>query len=186
MSLLPSRKNVSSHQQGELKVLGVDEEGTGDVFEALSSDTAREVLTEIYDDPAPSSEIADRLGMSLQSVSYHLENLSDAGIIRVADTQYSEKGKEMKIYAPAEDPVVLFVGTEDRRMGFLDVFKRLVGATGLLLLGSIYLYISGAFGAADSSDDSIIEGVFATPGVEFLLGGLFILLLVTIWWSWTQ
>ncbi|WP_160163088.1 hypothetical protein [Haloferax gibbonsii] len=47
MSLLSSNKDVSASQQGELKVLGIDEEGTGDVFEALSSGTAREVLTEI-------------------------------------------------------------------------------------------------------------------------------------------
>ena len=84
--------------------------------------------------------------MSVQNVSYHLDNLEDAGVVEVADTRYSEKGKEMNLYAPADDPVVVFVGTEERKAGFLSLLKRLVGATGLLLLGSVLLYIYHGFG----------------------------------------
>ncbi|WP_152421551.1 ArsR/SmtB family transcription factor [Haloferax gibbonsii] len=138
----------------------------------------------MYDDPAAPSEIAERLNMSVQSVSYHLENLSEAGIIQVADTMYSEKGKEMKIYAPADNPVVLFVGTENRKHGLRDVIKRLLGATGLVFLGSVLLYIYRGFGVATGGDTSPLKDLLATPGFEFLLGGLFMLLLVTSWWRW--
>ncbi|RLM40548.1 ArsR family transcriptional regulator, partial [Haloarcula sp. Atlit-47R] len=57
MSLLPSTDDVSAKQEGEIQVLGVDEEGTADVFDALASDTARLVLTAIYDEPAPPSAL---------------------------------------------------------------------------------------------------------------------------------
>ena len=187
MSLLPSTDDVSAKQEGEIQVLGVDEEGTADVFEALASDTARRVLTAIWDEPAPPSVLANRLDMSVQNISYHLDNLEDAGVVQVTDTRYSEKGKEMEVYAPADDPVVVFVGTETRKTGFIDLLKRLVGATGLLLLGSVLLYMYHGFGlGAGGGDESGIRSLLSVPGFEFLLGGLFILGLVVFWWQWNR
>lgn len=187
MSLLPSTDDVSARQEGEIQVLGVDDEGTADVFEALASDTARRVLTAIYDEPAPPSVLAGQLDMSLQNVAYHLDNLEDAGVVEVADTRYSEKGKEMNVYAPADDPVVVFVGTETRKTGFIDLLKRLIGATGLLLLGSVLLYIYHGFGlGAGGGSESGIRSLLSVPGFEFLLGGLVTLGLVVFWWQWNR
>lgn len=185
MSLLPSPDDTTPEQEGDIQVLGVNEDETANVFEALSSETARRVLTAIYDDPAPPSKLADRLDMSLQNVSYHLDNLEDAGVVRVADTRYSEKGKEMSVYAPADDPVVVFVGTEERKTGFLDLLKRLVGATGLLVVVSAFLFVFQAFSRPGGAGDELtIRELLSFPGLEFLLGGLFILGLVVLWWVW--
>lgn len=187
MSLLPSTDDVSGEQEGEIQVLGVDEDETADVFAALSSETARRILTAIYEEPAPPSGLADRLGISLQNVSYHLDNLEDAGVVRVADTRYSEKGKEMNVYAPVDDPVVVFVGTEERKTGFLDLLKRLVGATVLLFIGSGLLYLSQAFGTgAGGGEESTLQVLLSLPGVEFLLGGVFVIGLILLWWVWTR
>ena len=146
MSLLPSTDDASAEQEGDIQVLGVEEDETASVFNALSSDTARRVLTALYDDPAPPSELADRLDMSVQNVSYHLDNLRGAGLVEVADTRYSEKGKEMKVYAPVDTPMVVFLGTEERKTGFLHLLKRLVGAAGLLFVVSTVLYLYQAAG----------------------------------------
>jgi len=187
VSLLPSTDDVTGEQDGEIQVLGVDEDATADVFEALSSDTARRVLTAIYDEPAPPSELADRLDISLQNVSYHLDNLEDAGVVRVADTRYSEKGKEMNVYAPANDPVVVFVGTEERKTGLRDLLKRLVGATGVLVVVSALMFVFQAFGQpGGAGDDPTILELLSFPGVEFLLGGVFVLGLVVLWWAWNR
>ncbi|MDT3437594.1 helix-turn-helix domain-containing protein [Haloarcula sp. 1CSR25-25] len=184
MSLLPSTDDVTAEQEGDIQVLGVDENETANVFEALSSETARRILTAIYDDPAPPSELAARLDLSLQNVSYHLDNLEDAGVVRVADTRYSEKGKEMNVYAPADEPVVVFVGTTERKTGFLDLLKRLVGATGLLFLVSAFLFVFQAFGQPGGAGDTLtILELLSFPGLEFLLGGLFVLGLVVLWWA---
>ena len=187
VSLLPSTDDVTGEQEGEIQVLGVDEDDSADVFEALSSDTARRVLTAIYDESAPPSELADRLDMSLQNVSYHLDNLEEAGVVRVADTRYSEKGREMNVYAPADDPVVVFVGTEERKTGFRDLLKRLVGATGLLFVISSLLFAFQAFGRPGGAGDELtILELLSFPGLEFLLGGLFVLGLVVLLWVWNR
>ena len=187
VSLLSSTDDVTGEQEGEIQVLGVDEDDSADVFEALSSDTARRVLTAIYDESAPPSELADRLDISLQNVSYHLDNLEEAGVVRVADTRYSEKGREMNVYAPADDPVVVFVGTEERKTGFRDLLKRLVGATGFLFVISSLLFAFQAFGRPGGAGDELtILELLSFPGLEFLLGGLFVLGLVVLLWVWNR
>ena len=187
VSLLPSTDDVTGEQEGDIQVLGVDEDDSADVFEALSSDTARRVLTAIYDESAPPSELADRLDISLQNVSYHLDNLEEAGVVRIADTRYSEKGREMNVYAPADEPVVVFVGTEERKTGFRDLLKRLVGATGLLFVISSLLFAFQAFGRPGGAGDELtILELLSFPGLEFLLGGLFVLGLVVLLWVWNR
>ena len=146
MSLLPSRgPETSTSQDGELQVVGVDED-VSDVLNALSSDTAREILNAVYDDPGTPSELADRLGMSIQKVSYHLEKLETQELIAVAGTRYSEKGQEMNVYEPPEDPLVLFVGTPDRKRSLRSLAQRLIPAVGLLTAASAVVQL--LFGAA--------------------------------------
>lgn len=137
MSLLPSRgPEVSTAQEGEMQVVGVDED-VDSLLDALSSDTARAVLNAIYEDPGTPSQIADRLDMSIQKVSYHLEKLEDEELISVAGTRYSEKGQEMKVYEPPEDPLVLFVGTQERKDSLRALVKRLFPTIGILALASV-------------------------------------------------
>jgi len=106
-------------------------------------------------------------------------------VVRVADRRYSEQGKEMNVDAPAKDPVVVFVGTDKRKTGVRDLFKRLVGATGLLVVLSALMCIFQASGQpGDADDEPRILELLSIPGFEFLLGGVSILGLVVLWWAW--
>jgi DNA-binding transcriptional ArsR family regulator len=149
MSLLPSRSpETRTAQEGEMQVVGVDED-VEPLLDALGSETARAVLGEIYEEPGTPSELADRLDMSIQNVSYHLEKLEAEELISIAGTQYSEKGQEMTVYQPPEEPVVLFVGTEERKNSLKTMVKRLLPTIGILALGSLLidrLFGPGGFG----------------------------------------
>jgi len=164
MSLLPSRgPDASASQDGELEIVGVDED-VADVLDALGSETARDILNAVYEEPGTPSELADRLDMSIQKVSYHLEKLEAEELIAVAGTQYSEKGQEMKVYEPPEDPLVLFVGTQDRKRSLRSLAERLLPAIGLLtaasamvqlLFGTVpNVFSSSSAGSAESQADS--------------------------------
>jgi len=148
MSLLPSRgPDTSTSQEGELQVVGVDDE-VAPLLDALNSETARAILNEIYAEPGTPSEIADRLDMSIQKVSYHIEKLDEQDLIDVAGTQYSEKGQEMTVYQPPDEPTVLFVGTEERKRSLTTMVKRLLPIVGILALGS--LVVEQLFGSLPS------------------------------------
>lgn len=137
-----------------MEVIGVDED-VDSLLDALSSDTARAVLNAIYEEPGTPSEIADRLDMSIQKISYHLEKLEDEDLIAVAGTRYSEKGQEMTVYEPPEDPLVLFVGTRERKDSLKALVKRLLPTIGILALASLavqrFLGRDGGSGAVSLS-----------------------------------
>jgi DNA-binding transcriptional ArsR family regulator len=78
-----------------------------ELFDALSSRTAREVLETLYEEPATKSQVANRVDSSIQNVSYHLKNLERADLVTPVDTWYSRKGQEMDVYAPTAGPLIL-------------------------------------------------------------------------------
>lgn len=137
MSLLPSRSEASPPDDAGPRVIGVESDDADDVLSALSSTTARELLAAVHDDPAPPAELAERVETSLQNAQYHLEKLEDAGAIEVVDTAYSEKGREMDVYAPSDQPLVIFAGEERDSSTLQTALSRLLGAVGVLALGSL-------------------------------------------------
>ena len=110
-ALLPHKPPVE--RDTESQVVSLSDADSDAVFGVLSSEAARSVLRELYRGPATQSELADRVGTSIQNVSYHLENLVDADLVDIVDQWYSEKGREMDVYAPSGSPLVLVVGDED-------------------------------------------------------------------------
>ncbi len=156
MSLLPSRPDASPAEDTEPRVIGVDSEDAEEVLSALSSETARNLLAEVHDDPAPPSELAERVDTSLQNAQYHLENLESAGAVEVVDTAYSAKGREMDVYAAADQPLVIFAGDQEEGSVLRSALQRLVGALGALAAAS--LAIQALFGRDLSVDTPAGDG----------------------------
>ena len=138
MSLLPSEPDTSAaDSDAEPRVIGVDSDDADDVISALSSETARKLLAELHEEPAPPSKLADRADTSLQNAQYHLEKLQTAGAVSVVDTAYSAKGREMDVYAPADEPLVIFAGDQEQSSGLKAALSRFIGGFGALALGSL-------------------------------------------------
>ncbi|MFC6725426.1 ArsR/SmtB family transcription factor, partial [Halobium palmae] len=137
--------DVDADGDGDLRVLWLDDDESERLISSLSSDTARSVLTALHERPATASELSEAVGTSLQNVRHHVNNLQEAGLVRVADTRYSVKGREMNVYAPSDDPMVVCVGREDDRGDFLDSLKRRVGVAALV--GLFAAFVQSAFGA---------------------------------------
>jgi DNA-binding transcriptional ArsR family regulator len=182
--LLPSDADVTAEQDGELQTLWLDSDEAGDLLSSLASDTARSVLTTLHDEPATASEVAERVDTSLQNARHHLGNLQDSGLVRVADTRYSSKGREMNVYAPARDPMIVFVGSERSESGLLDSLRRLLPVGAVLALASLLVQTLLATGSDGPTTGMVRVGqdVGATvgttglaPGLVFLAGGLFVL-----------
>jgi len=155
--LLPSTPDLSAAEESAPRVIGIDGDDADDMLSAISSGTARQLLTALHEEPASPSELADRVGTSLQNAQYHLEKLSGAGMIEVIDTVYSEKGREMKVYAPADRPLVVVAGGEEETRSLRSAVSRLLGGVAVLAVASILVQtaLRGfpiAFGMAGSAD----------------------------------
>ena len=111
MSTTPLHRSTVDHTPRERTSLPVDDEGNGDVLQVLSSDTARAILAVLGEEPMPVSDLAEAVGTSLQNAQYHVGRLAEADLVEPVDVWYSEKGREMSVYAlTAEELLVRFDG----------------------------------------------------------------------------
>ncbi|AHG03387.1 regulatory protein ArsR [Halobacterium sp. DL1] len=148
--LIPGRSSV---ERGEgSNVVGIRDDAADEVFEALSSRTAREILAALYEEPDTASSVAETIDTSLQNASYHIEKLVDADLVEVADTWYSEQGREMKVYAPATESLVVFASDEASEPSLKDRLLRILGAVGVLGVSS--LVVQRLFGQNSGSTES--------------------------------
>lgn len=168
--LLPSSLDPAPVDDSGPRVIGVEESEADDLLSAMSSETARDLLAALHESPAAPSELTDRADTSLQNVQYHLSNLEDAGAIDVVDTVYSEKGREMKLYAPADKPLVVVAGDEAATTGLKSTLTSLLGGLGILGIVSVLIQwvvertgtTTGA-GAAPPADAGGQAGIMAAP-----------------------
>ncbi len=136
--LLPFRSDPDTDQTPRL--VNIDDEETADeVFAALSSEMARNILSELYEEPTTASELAESVDTSLQNARYHLDKLQSAGLVKEVDTWYSSRGTEMTVYGPTNDPLVVTAGGQEHAAVLRDAVKRLLGAIGILGLASLLI-----------------------------------------------
>lgn len=152
--LLPTSTDASPVREGEPSVVCIDDERIDEVFSVLSTDMARTIFRDLNDSALTASELADAHGTSIQNVSYHLENLEESGLISVVDTCYSEKGREMSVYAVAPEPTVMFLGRADdlpRLRGAFRKFSSVIGPVSIVLavLGSAGRFLENLVGAGN-------------------------------------
>lgn len=154
---LSGRPNVTVPTDAEIWDLTSEEAGTA--IETLSAATARSILAELYDQPRTASELADATDNSLQNVNYHLQNLLGANLIEIADTRYSRKGTEMKIYAPSTNAVLL-LSQESTARRIKQLLSRLIAGIGALAIGALVFRSIVVGGLVN------VPGVVVDPGSD--------------------
>ncbi|MEF8778432.1 MAG: helix-turn-helix domain-containing protein [Natronomonas sp.] len=143
--LLPSRTDPSIDRSEDPSVLYVDSNETEEMLSTLASETALDIFRTLNDEPLTASEIADRRDTTVQNASYHLENLQEVDLIEVVDTCYSEKGREMNIYAVTTDPKVVILGTRSDRGNLRRAFGQMAAAIGApAIFLAVWRSIAGA------------------------------------------
>lgn len=178
------------------RVLDVDSDETAEVMDALSSATRRDVLGALFERPETASGVATELDTSVQNTHYHLTALREAGLVEAVGERYSEKGAEMTVYAPANDPIVL-VGDPERRSVVRRSMNDLVAGLGLLALGALLVQwgaerllrspVGG--GAVEPAEWTPSAGAgeavgwfvfdLVEPGVLFFFGAIIVIALAT-------
>lgn len=141
MGRLLSRDSDAAVERSETpRIVCLDDESANRILGALRSETAQSAFRTLNREPMAAAELAIELDVSVQTVSYHLENLLDANLIEQHETVYSEKGREMAVYGPAEEPTMLFFGTSDDQKGLTSAFREYASMLGI---GAVILAIQG-------------------------------------------
>lgn len=105
--------NVDSNSTKSAEVIALDE--AGNLVETLSCEKRRAILTHLSEEPTNPAGLAEQLGTSVQNVLYHIEKLQTAGLVQVAGTHYSPKGREMNVYTSARPAIVIDIPRTDSK-----------------------------------------------------------------------
>lgn len=202
VDLLPYRPDVTDRGPQEPVVLDLSSDHADRVFKSLSSDTARNVLQALHEEPRVASEIAEELDTSLQNVDYHLRNLQEAELVEVVDTGYSRTGNEMKVYGASAE--ALMVSSDPEQVNQLRSVASTLIASILFLATSAAIFryvvverlVTSTTVGGDAAEDpsmqvsepagqvdplTLLPDVL-DPGIVFLLGGLVALAAVALLW----
>jgi DNA-binding transcriptional ArsR family regulator len=118
----------------KLLILPLGEESKK-ITQVISNDTARQIIELLADAPLSASDIAERLQAPLTTITYNLENLESVGLVKVERIKYSEKGREVKIYAPVRKLIVVVPEKTDRK-SVTDVLRKYMGVILAAVLAS--------------------------------------------------
>lgn len=84
---------------GEVVVLEPGDEQAQKIAKAMASQTASDILSLLALGTKSLTDITEQVKIPLTTAKYHAGNLLDAGLIKVSETRYSIKGREVKMYA---------------------------------------------------------------------------------------
>lgn len=199
-SLLPLKPAAESIHDREIDPLlvALDDPAADDILSALSSSTARAILTTIYEEPRPASELASALDTTLQTVSYHLERLEDADLVEEVTTWLSAQGREMAVYGPTNTAVVLFAGAEKTEPRLSSGLRTLVGGLAGTVVASLAVQavwmtrqppVQRFVARAEpepTTPTTFLSAYLDGPGLVVLAVGAALVLAVTLAMAWTQ
>lgn len=135
----PPQPEISKSASSTSLVLELDDDAADEVLDTLSAKTTRQLFVSLYEEPLTISELATAHETSIQNAQYHIEKLQAADLIEVRGTRYSERGTEMKVYAPTSESLVLFAGEEAARPTLRRALVRLFGAVGVIAGLSLFV-----------------------------------------------
>jgi DNA-binding transcriptional ArsR family regulator len=114
-------------------ILEPGEERAQKVAKAMASQTAGDILRLLGTGEKTSTEIAEHLKLPMNTVQYHTENLLDAGLISVASTKYSVKGREVKVYALTSQLLIV----APRQANLRSLLMKYASLFGIVAFGSL-------------------------------------------------
>jgi predicted transcriptional regulator len=114
----------------------------------ISNQNACDVLQLLREaGPLRLSDIAERLGGSLNATKYHIENLMDAGLVEISNTRYSVKGRKVKIYQ-MKNQIFIVAPTITEKKQIISAVLKYGGVLGVYLIIAVMLIVLVPFTGA--------------------------------------
>lgn len=119
---------------GKVLVLPLNEDSKK-VTQALSNEKALKMLEILADKPMSATTLSEKMGLPLTTIKYNLDSLIEADLIKVKETKWSQKGREIKIYEPVQKLIVVVPGTKNfDRSSIMGMLKKYLG----LFIGAVF------------------------------------------------
>jgi DNA-binding transcriptional ArsR family regulator len=91
----------------KIKIIATDDERIKSFGELLTNDSSRAILQLLFNDELTALQIAEKTGISLQLVKYHIIKLQDLGVVKVTKVEKNSKSQDMKFYSASKFSMVI-------------------------------------------------------------------------------
>ena len=175
-------------------ILEPGDERAQKIAKAMASQTANDILNFLSEGQKSQTEITERLAIPFTTAKYHIENLLDAGLVAVAATRYSVKGREIKYYALTNQLLIVAPRQANVRsllLKYASLFGIIiVGALAVMLTSPLMLMQSGISANVAPAPAERDAGILLTKAtyaaapsspvipdaaIAFFFGGLFVI-----------
>ena len=103
-----SKENKNEDEITEkIKIIATDDEKIKSFGELLTNDSSRAILQLLFNEELTALQIAERTGISLQLVKYHIIKLQDLGVVKVTKIEKNSKSQDMKFYSASKFSMVI-------------------------------------------------------------------------------
>ena len=99
--------NNSPEMTEKIEIFSTDDEKIKSFGELLTNDSSRSILQILFKEEMTANEIAQKTGVSLQLVKYHINKMQDMGIIKVSKIEKNSKAQDMKFYTATKFAIVI-------------------------------------------------------------------------------
>ena len=121
---------------GEVVVLEPGDEQAQKIAKAMASQTASDILSLLALGTKSLTDITGQLENSPHHRKYHAGNLLDAGLIKVAETRYSIKGREVKMYTLTDRLLIV----APKRTNVRDLLLKYSSLFGIVIAGTLAVF----------------------------------------------
>lgn len=95
-----------------LEVLFLSEDSRK-LVQTLSNANSIKILQLLETRGMSAGELAEELGLGLNTLKYNLDSLLEVDLIRISGTKWSQRGRKIKIYEPVEKIIILVPGRKN-------------------------------------------------------------------------
>ena len=91
----------------KIKIIATDDEKIKSFGELLTNDSSRAILQLLFNEELTALQIAEKTGISLQLVKYHIIKLQDLGVVKITKVEKNSKSQDMKFYSASKFSMVI-------------------------------------------------------------------------------
>lgn len=185
---------------------------TKKLAETITSETSRKILNHLADKEESEANLAQELSLPISTVHYHLQKLQEAGLVKVEEFHYSQKGREVNHYKLANKYIIIapqkVSGLREKLKGILPIgfivlgisaiiafigsFSQRINMTSAPIQDSVETMTLKAAPLADSASYAVDGPLGGTPyfpwdsiALWFLIGGISAILIYIVY-QWVR
>ncbi len=114
---------MPENPEEKLLILQISEDSRK-IARILSNETSIRILKLLDRNSMSAADIADELGVRLNTLKYNLDSLLEVGLIRVRQVKWSRKGREIKVYETVGKTIILLPGKKSPDMSLILTILR--------------------------------------------------------------